>query len=68
MCDCTKAVNERLHFSGGEIMQDMMGAPYVFISTVKLPGKRGKLPLVAATYCPFCGKKYPPHKSLFSKV
>lgn len=63
MCDCIDHVNAKLRQFGGEVLVNLLGPERVFISTHQPPPAKGtrrkKLPLVAATFCPFCGTAYP---------
>lgn len=64
-CDCFREVNEHLKTLGGELLCSLLSNPQrVFIATHKKKGAR-KLPLVQASFCPFCGEKYPPARSIF---
>ena len=66
MCDCAKAVNERLEFSNARIAYGFtfgkggMGLAPPMIELEKIDkSKRGKPPILLATCCPFCGERYP---------
>jgi hypothetical protein len=66
MCNCIKAVNERLVFSNAKIAQGFtynielmtmdLSGPMIVLSRID-KSKRNKLPVLLATYCPFCGTK-----------
>lgn len=66
-CDCIKQCNAQLETRGVKIRQDMMlnfatgegSMSNPVVDVVKLNGKGGKVPTLYASYCPFCGKKYP---------
>ncbi len=66
-CDCVTMANKALGDKNAEIEQrtginftsGTMYASQPIISTAKLDSKkRGLLPILLASYCPFCGKKY----------
>lgn len=69
MCDCRKAVNERLSFSNARIafgftFSELEGKggmklspPMILLERVD-QSKRGKPPTLLATCCPFCGERY----------
>jgi hypothetical protein len=68
MCRCIAKVNADLFARGknAEIRTNIFGTQRCLIvldKIDKINNKCGKLPLVAATYCPFCGKRYVPVKS-----
>lgn len=62
-CKCISEMNEHLKPHGGEILINLFGPPRAFISTHQLDAPKGKrkpkVPYVMATFCPFCGVKYP---------
>ncbi len=63
-CDCANAVNDRLKFSNAIISTNMLRTGIracIVIEKLDLTkrGKRRRLPVLQATYCPFCGTKYP---------
>lgn len=67
MCDCIAEVNARLAQDGGEVLTDMLTEPpRAFITTYRRWARR-KLPLVQATFCPFCGTVYPPNENAAAK-
>jgi hypothetical protein len=65
-CDCIDQFNKLLEPKGTIIEHTIPwqrdAVPQVIVSTLKNPKtpqlRRVKAPLVVATYCPFCGKKY----------
>jgi hypothetical protein len=61
MCKCIARVNADLIARGknAEIRTNIFGTPRCLIVLDKVDNKRNRLPLLAATYCPFCGNKYP---------
>ncbi|WP_439392580.1 hypothetical protein ACRQ5Q_24470 [Bradyrhizobium sp. PMVTL-01] len=55
-----KEVNEKLAEHNTKIELPLIGRQQPFVSTIKLDDKkRGKPILVFASFCPFCGEKYP---------
>ena len=68
MCGCQEAVNKRLAFSNAKIAFGLMWtsgdnpAINVMPPTIMLEkvdkSKRGRLPTLLATCCPFCGERY----------
>lgn len=60
MCDCIKTTNAMLREHNCHLVSTMFSKPeVVVVETVKIDSKkRGKPPLVLASYCPFCGEKY----------
>jgi hypothetical protein len=59
MCDCVKEVDAMLRDKNAVLVTTLFGDPKVVIQTVKLePRKRGSLPYMLASYCPFCGEAY----------
>lgn len=60
MCDCITEVNKLLDEHNTTLALPMFGARRPFVQTEKLEStKRGKPPMMQATFCPFCGEKYP---------
>lgn len=66
MCDCHKAVNARLAVSNAKIAYGFMyeqadgmklSPPLIVIEKINKT-VRGKLPVLLATCCPFCGARY----------
>lgn len=63
-CDCIKDVDEHLSSHNTKIELPMFGLQRPFITTRKLDEKkRGKPMFIFASFCPFCGEKYPESKS-----
>lgn len=65
MCDCRDAVNERLAFSNAKIGMGLLfgegrleAAPPMIVLEKIDDRKRGKLPHLVATCCPFCGERF----------
>jgi hypothetical protein len=67
-CDCIVEANKALAACGAKLvtMMSLTGGPaHAIIATQRNgPTKRDawKNPTLIATFCPFCGKKYPVHK------
>lgn len=69
MCECREAINERLAFSNARIAFGLMfgeatierSPPMITLEKIN-DKKRGKLPKLLATCCPFCGERYAPAK------
>lgn len=60
---CIGIVNKRLAKENMELVADLMNPNTIFIDTVPIEKRRGfRAPLVAATYCPFCGDRLEPKK------
>jgi hypothetical protein len=60
-CDCVAKVNEMLAGNNTKIVLPMIGPQRTFVETCKVDEKkRGKPSLMFASFCPFCGSKYPP--------
>ncbi len=60
MCNCIVNVNERLALHNTCIHMPLFGPALPFIETIKLDEKkRGKPTKMFATFCPFCGEKFP---------
>lgn len=61
-CNCIAGMDDLLKPMGGKILVNLVGPPRAFVSTYQLPTVKGKrrkkVPLVRATFCPFCGVKY----------
>lgn len=64
MCDCIKRLNGKLREYNTELAVNLLNPVYCVIATSKVDRKkRGSPTIVAATFCPFCGKKYPETRS-----
>lgn len=59
MCGCMKLVNEKLAEYNGILEFNMLAAtPRAMISICKIATRGKKPPLMEASFCPFCGRKY----------
>ncbi len=61
MCECISRINADLKERGinAAIITNIFGTPHATISLYKVDDKkRGKLPILMASKCPFCGEKY----------
>lgn len=70
-CNCSKAVNDRLAESGGELLASLFcDPPRIFVATTHRAGvkRKKKLPPVVATFCPFCGVRIPNDTGPLSKL
>lgn len=63
-CNCIEQVNTKLAEHNGMLETNWLSSPpRAMISVVKRAGSdRKKPPLCEATFCPFCGRKYPVNK------
>lgn len=75
MCDCIKKVNAELAESQSPntmIETPLFGTPRAFVVTTKrhagLRGKKYAAMPMFATYCPFCGEKYPENAGTVSEI
>lgn len=62
MCDCIQTTNELLERDhNSTLVVNLFGTPRAFISVTQLKTGRGqkKASLMIASFCPFCGEKYP---------
>lgn len=66
MCDCIQTMNARLRDEhNGVLITTLFGNPRAVIGTEKLDSKRrGKPPVAIASFCPFCGDRYPEFEKL----
>ena len=58
---CVAFVNEKLAEQNAELAQvfGMTGSIYLAVTTCKIDSsKRGRVPMMVANHCPFCGKKF----------
>jgi hypothetical protein len=64
MCDCISTVNAMLSDHNTRITIPLIGPQLPFVQTEKLDEKRrGKPSFMFASFCPFCGEKYPRAKA-----
>lgn len=71
MCDCRAAINEHLRPHGGELLESLFSEPpRLFVATTYRANvkRKKKLPLVVATFCPFCGVRIPEDTGPLSKL
>lgn len=61
-CNCIERVDRKLTEYGVACETNLLGPARAVISTYKLSGARKKAPVLEASYCPFCGEKYPEKK------
>jgi hypothetical protein len=60
VCDCNKRMNEALKEYNTMLVTNLIGPPHALVLTDKIDSKkRGKPMMMFASYCPFCGEKYP---------
>ena len=66
MCECIARVNKHLAEFNSVIELPWAGPQRPFVLTMKKDEKkRGKPKMMFASYCPFCGEKYPePEKTI----
>lgn len=58
-CECIDKINALLEPKNAALNVNLLNPTYTFVQLVKADtSKRGKLPLMAASYCPFCGVKH----------
>lgn len=63
MCNCVAKVNVNLA-KYNTVLETTLFSFWALVRTGKVDRKkRGKPSTVAASYCPFCGNKYPSKKS-----
>ena len=59
-CNCIAEVNEKLAERNGELSITLWPVIRPILETNKVDTKmRVRPPMIVATYCPFCGTKYP---------
>lgn len=64
MCECILTVNQELAQHNTRIHMPIIGPKIPFVETIKVDEKRrGKPVRMFATYCPFCGEKYPAERT-----
>ncbi|MGE4529573.1 MAG: hypothetical protein AB7D00_14510 [Rhodospirillaceae bacterium] len=60
MCNCIDESNKLLSEQNATLSHTFIGPRRVIIATLKKDDKkRGRPPVLAANFCPFCGEKYP---------
>lgn len=68
MCKCLPMVNEKLTEYNGMLEINMLSNPSrAMVSVCKIISRGKKPPLMEASFCPFCGKKYPKSKNEFAR-
>jgi len=64
MCECITKINTSLESHNCRVSLPWIGLQRPFVELIKIDEKkRGKVPYMQATYCPFCGEKYPAHRA-----
>lgn len=59
-CGCIAKVNGLLAPKNAQLLVNLLDDTYTMVAVCKLDEtKRAKLPLVIASFCPFCGIKSP---------
>lgn len=59
LCDCIARVNVHLKEKNARILVNLFGEPHATITLSKIDEKkRTRLPIMMASYCPFCGTPY----------
>lgn len=59
-CNCLAEANAALADGNGEIVVTIWPVVRPVIETMKVDSKkRGRPPMMVASFCPFCGTKYP---------
>jgi len=59
MCNCIEETGAKLKEHNVGLMFNLFGPSRLCVGTYKIDSKkRGKEPLVFASFCPFCGEKY----------
>lgn len=60
MCDCIAKTNDLLRPHNAELSLNLIDPTYVVVATEKIDvKKRGRIPVMIASYYPFCGERYP---------
>lgn len=70
-CKCIELLDaeQKMVASNTRIMTGFIGPDRAFIATIKrFDDKRGKPIMVMASFCPFCGVRYPKYVSPFREV
>lgn len=71
MCDCIETTDGFLAEHGTSLVTNLLSKPLrVVVATYYSgPKKRGaRASTMLASYCPFCGERYPEFKSIFDKA
>lgn len=59
-CNCIAEMDEHLAPHNCQLVTNLLGPQRAVVATMKVVSKkRGAVPYVMATYCPFCGVAYP---------
>ncbi|MCS0497898.1 hypothetical protein NVS89_22665 [Ancylobacter sp. MQZ15Z-1] len=59
MCDCIATTTELLKPHNAGVTFNLIGPARACVDLYKLdPKKRGRPPILQATFCPFCGERY----------
>lgn len=69
MCNCIERFHEELEAKGTTLVTTLLSQPprVVLATYYSGPKKRGaKAAIVLASYCPFCGEKYPKYEDIFT--
>jgi len=68
MCDCISTMNGELKAYNMAITTNLIGPQGALVETYVLKPKRGfRAPKLFATFCPFCGEKYPKDGSIYAQ-
>ncbi len=60
-CTCIERVDNDLRSHNAAIETNIFGTPMALVRLYKIDEKkRGKIPLLQASFCPFCGARYQP--------
>jgi hypothetical protein len=60
MCDCVDRLNGKLAEKNAAIVTNLFGPARTCVTLYKVDEKkRGRLPVLVASHCPFCGVEYP---------
>ena len=69
MCNCIKKVNEKLAEYNGILVTNLLAdPPRAMVDVCKIASRGKKPPLFEASYCPFCGAKYPKNKRELARI
>ncbi len=68
-CDCIKKMDEAMKQHNMGVVVNMIGPPRAIVETYVLKPKRGfRKHVLQATFCPFCGVKYPKEPTFAKRV